>query len=331
GNPVLAGFIDVLAGQTARSRLWRARVDAGVAERSVAEHAAVLAAIRDGDPERARLRVWVHLLVQEESLGREPAESRPFLVNDCTFIGVVVLAWSRGGVVDVDCVARTIRPGGSLAAPVLHSDILNTRGAEIAGGTLQDGDGLTLAGLEERFGVSRTVVREAMRILESLGMVSAKRRVGLTVQPVASWSVLDPQVIAWRLSGAGRAEQLRSLTQLRVALEPSAARLAAQTAPHTGPELITLAARMRELGEQGRGDTPEYLEIDVQFHTLLLTSGGNEMFAALGGSVAEVLTGRTRLGLTPAHPAHAAVENHEELARAISAGDAVRAERHTRA
>src|SRR5699024_4250470 len=218
-----------------------------------------------------------------------------------------------------------------LAAPVLHSDILNTLGAEIAGGSLQAGDVLTLAGLEERFGVSRTVVREAMRILESLGMVSAKRRVGLTVQPPGSWSVLDPQVIAWRLAGAGRAEQLRSLTQLRVALEPTAARLAAQTARHTGPELTTLAARLRELGEQGLGDTPEYLQIDVQFHTLLLTSGGNEMFAALAGSVAEVLTGRTRLGLTPAHPAHAAVENHEELARAIGAGDAAGADGPARA
>src|SRR5699024_10301887 len=198
-------------------------------------------------------------------------------------------------------------------------------------GASHEREGLPLAGVVEVVGGDREVGPQSEALHESLEKVQRKRRVGLTVQPVASWSVLDPQVIAWRLSGAGRAEQLRSLTQLRVALEPSAARLAAQTAPHTGPELITLAARMRELGEQGRGDTPEYLEIDVQFHTLLLTSGGNEMFAALGGSVAEVLTGRTRLGLTPAHPAHAAVENHEELARAISAGDAVRAERHTRA
>lgn len=218
-----------------------------------------------------------------------------------------------------------------MAAPVLHSDILNTLGAEIAGGELETGDVLTLAGLEDRFGVSRTVVREAMRILESLGMVRAKRRVGLTVQPPASWSVLDPQVIAWRLAGAGRAAQLRSLTQLRVALEPTAARLAAQSARHAGPELVRLAARMRELGEQGLGDTAEYLDIDVQFHTLLLTCGGNEMFAALAGSVAEVLTGRTRLGLTPAHPAHSAVTNHEELGRAIGAGDEARAEAHARA
>src|SRR5699024_12162947 len=61
--------------------------------------------------------------------------------------------------------------GGAMAAPVLHSDILDTLGAEIADGALARGDVLTLAGLERRFGVSRTVVREAMRILESLGMV----------------------------------------------------------------------------------------------------------------------------------------------------------------
>lgn len=217
-----------------------------------------------------------------------------------------------------------------MAAPVLHSDILNTLGAEIAGSDLDPGDVLTLAGLEDRFGVSRTVVREAMRILESLGMVRAKRRVGLTVQPSASWSVLDPRVIAWRLAGAGRAEQLRSLTQLRVALEPTAARLAAQTAQETGVELLRLAEQLRELGEQGLGDTALYLDIDVQFHTLLLTCGGNEMFAALAHSVAEVLIGRTRLGLTPAHPAHAAVSNHEDLARAVAEGDPVRAEAHAR-
>ncbi len=74
GNPVLSGFLDVLAGQTARSRLWRAQVDAGVAERSVAEHAAVLAAVVAGDPERARLRMSLHLLEQEDFLaGPGPA------------------------------------------------------------------------------------------------------------------------------------------------------------------------------------------------------------------------------------------------------------------
>src|SRR5699024_8858507 len=182
--------------------------------------------------------------------------------------------------------------GGAMAAPVLHSDILDTLGAEIADGALARGDVLTLAGLERRFGVSRTVVREAMRILESLGMVHAKRRVGLTVQPSSSWSLLDPQVIAWRLAGSDRAQQLRSLTQLRVALEPVAARLAAAGDSDAGARLVPLARRLRELGEAGQGASAEYLEADIEFHSLLLSCGGNELFASLAGTVAEVLSGR---------------------------------------
>lgn len=218
-----------------------------------------------------------------------------------------------------------------MPAPVLHSDILNTLGSEVADGALACGDVLTLAGLEQRFGVSRTVVREVMRILESLGMVRAKRRVGLTVQPSSSWSVLDPQVIAWRLAGSGRAGQLRSLTQLRVALEPVAARLAASADAEAGPQLVQLAQLMRVLGEQGLGASAEYLDADIEFHSLLLACGGNEMFAALAGSVAEVLSGRTRLGLTPAYPAAAPLEHHEALARAVAEGDPIVAEERARA
>jgi len=217
-----------------------------------------------------------------------------------------------------------------MAAPVLHSDILDTLGAEIADGALARGDVLTLAGLERRFGVSRTVVREAMRILESLGMVHAKRRVGLTVQPSNSWSLLDPQVIAWRLAGSDRAQQLRSLTQLRVALEPVAARLAAGGDSDAGARLVPLAHRLRELGEAGQGASEEYLEADIEFHSLLLSCGGNELFASLAGSVAEMLSGRTRLGMTPARPAARPLHDHEGLAEAVAAGDPVAAEDHAR-
>jgi len=104
-------------------------------------------------------------------------------------------------------------------APVLHSEVARTLGEEIVGGILPTGHVLTLAGLEERFFRSRTVLREAVRVLESLGLVVSKRRVGVVVQPADAWSVLSPQVIAWRLGSGAREEQLRSLTQLRRAIE----------------------------------------------------------------------------------------------------------------
>jgi DNA-binding FadR family transcriptional regulator len=219
-----------------------------------------------------------------------------------------------------------------MAAPVLHSDLLDRLGLEIAAGVHPAGAVLTLARLEQRFGVSRTVVREAVRVLESLGLVMSKRRVGVVVQDVASWAVLDPRVISWRLAGPRRDAQLRSLTQLRHAVEPTAARLAAQVrGAGQGEELLRLAHRLRELGEQGRGDTEEYLQADVDFHTLLIRLSGNEMFLGLQRTITEVLVGRTRLGLTPPWPAPHSLDDHEAIARAVVEGQEEAAEAASRA
>ena len=96
--------------------------------------------------------------------------------------------------------------------------------------------------LAERYEVSRTVVREAVRVLESMHLVESRRRVGVTVLPTERWNVYDPQVITWRLAGSDRARQLRSLTVLRSAVEPVAARLAAELAT---PERVRGADRTR--------------------------------------------------------------------------------------
>ncbi|MFH5821060.1 FadR/GntR family transcriptional regulator [Georgenia sp. AZ-5] len=219
-----------------------------------------------------------------------------------------------------------------MTAPVLHSDVLDRLGQEIAHARLPAGSVVTLASLEERFGVSRTVVREAVRVLESLGMVESRRRVGVRVRPPAGWTVLDPRVVRWRLCGPERDLQLHRLTELRLALEPTAARLAARKAgPAVGERLAELAARIRELGEAGQGDQPEYLAADIAFHGLLLEASENDLFLAMQDVITEVLAGRTHLHLTPAEPAPASLDHHEAVARAVSARDEEAAERHARA
>ena len=102
----------------------------------------------------------------------------------------------------------------------LHSSVLETLGREIAAGELGAGSVLTLERLQRRFGVSRTVARECMRLLEQLQLVTSGRRVGIVVRPSEDWDLLDPRIIRWRLAGPGRPDQLRSLNELRVAVEP---------------------------------------------------------------------------------------------------------------
>ena len=220
----------------------------------------------------------------------------------------------------------------SIPRGALSHTVLDTVGVEIVGGTLAPGDGFTLQDLAERFGVSRTVARETMRALEELSLVAASPRIGITVLPAAHWDVFSPRVIGWRLRTDANYAQLRSLTELRAAVEPAAARHAATRATaEQRARLIELAATLRRLGEAGAGDGEEFLSADIEFHALLLAASGNEMFTALTESVSEVLAGRTRLGLQPAHPETEALAHHELLARAVADGDPATAEHHARA
>ena len=150
----------------------------------------------------------------------------------------------------------------------LLSSILDVLGEEIVSGVQPEGNTFTLHDLSERFGISRTVAREAMRALEQLGLVSSSRRVGLKVLPQSEWNVFDHQIISWRLrSDEQRHAQITSLRELRDAIEPSAARLAATNAtPAEARELCALAERIVELAGQVAGNSEEFQEADARFH-----------------------------------------------------------------
>lgn len=203
----------------------------------------------------------------------------------------------------------------------LHGDVLDALGQQIADGGLPAGRVLRTEELAREFGVSRTVAREAVRVLESMGMLSSRRRVGLTVEPRARWNLYDPRVIRWRLHGKDRAEQLRSLSELRSGVEPVAAALAAGRA--TPEQCGALTGAVMDMAVHGRsGDLEAYLEADIRFHRTLLAASGNEMLAALAGVLAEVLVGRTHHHLMPAKPEPLAIRLHGDVAQAVRAGDA---------
>lgn len=211
----------------------------------------------------------------------------------------------------------------------LHGRVLDSLGPAITAGGYPPGSVLRTDELAQSLDVSRSVMREAVRVLESMHLVASRRRVGVTVLPESEWNVYDPQVIRWRLAGADRTRQLRSLTVLRSAVEPVAAGLAARHA--TAAQCAELTECALGMVANSRGHRlDQYLLHDVAFHRVILGASGNEMFARLGDVVAEVLTGRTEHEVMFEDPDPAAVTLHVRVADAVREGDAAAAERLTR-
>jgi DNA-binding FadR family transcriptional regulator len=211
----------------------------------------------------------------------------------------------------------------------LHARVLDSLGPAITAGEYPAGSVLRTDELAQRYEVSRSVMREAVRVLESMHLVASRRRVGVTVLPAAQWNVYDPEVIRWRLAGTDRPRQLRSLTVLRSAVEPVAAGLAAR---HATPEqCAALTECALGMVATSRGQQLEaYLVHDIEFHRVVLNASGNEMFAHLGDLVAEVLSGRTHHQVMFEDPDPAAVTLHVRVAEAVRERDAERAEALTR-
>ncbi|MFC9773501.1 MULTISPECIES: FadR/GntR family transcriptional regulator [unclassified Pseudarthrobacter] len=214
--------------------------------------------------------------------------------------------------------------GGTSGA--MHERVLEAVGIAIASAKLPPGSRLTLEGLQQEYKISRTVARDTMKVLESMNLVYSRRRVGIVVQERERWNVFDPKLVRWRLASERREVQYSSLTELRIAVEPIAAAGAARRASaDERAQLLALAGDLRRLGEAG--DLQNFLAADIEFHQLLLRSCGNEMFRALEGMVAEVLTSRTQQGLMPFKPRNEALQAHEDVAAAVANGDCAVAER----
>ncbi|WP_243388825.1 FadR/GntR family transcriptional regulator [Bifidobacterium simiarum] len=206
----------------------------------------------------------------------------------------------------------------------LHQPITDRLAIDIIDGGWPVGSSLTLEDIQNKFGVSRTVAREAARALESADAVTIRRRVGLVAQSPESWAALNPQVIQWKLHSTQRRQELLSLTELRLAIEPAAAEGTARRAPlDVKAKFPVLAVEMRRHGESG--DLNRFHELDIEFHSLLLKSSGNELFAALAHIVATILRGRVEINMYPQRPAPEALDAHDAVADAIWKGDPARA------
>ncbi len=216
-------------------------------------------------------------------------------------------------------------PGGQL-----HNAVVQRWGRDIVSGALQPGTRIVADDAAAQLGVSRTVVREAVRVLESMGLLTVRRRVGITVLPPEDWNPFDANIIRWRLAGPDRLAHLQSLSELRSAIEPLAARLAAVHA--TPQQCGALTAAVIGMSSTSRSaNAAAYLAHDCDFHRTVLVASGNPMLAGLADVVVEVLAGRTRHSLMPAVAEPEAIRLHGVVASSIQAGDGAGAEEAMRA
>ncbi|MET0863011.1 MAG: FadR/GntR family transcriptional regulator [Nakamurella sp.] len=212
----------------------------------------------------------------------------------------------------------------------LHDSVVQRWGWDIVSGALPPGSRIVADEAASKLGVSRTVVREAVRVLDSMGLITVRRRVGITVLPPEHWNPFDPHIIRWRLAGPDRLQHLQSLSELRSAIEPLAARLAAD---HASPEQCgELTAAVIGMSATARSANAEaYLGYDSNFHRTLLLASGNPMLAGLADVVVEVLAGRTRHSLMPTVAEPRAIALHGEVASAVQSRDGAAAQEAMRA
>ena len=175
---------------------------------------------------------------------------------------------------------------------------------EIIGGVLPAGAVLPAEPmLGHRFGFSRTVIREALKLLEERGLVRVEQGRGTTVQPREAWNLLDPLVIRAALSYDHDMALLDNLIAVRRVLEREMARTAA--ARLTDDELAALAANIEQM-EASYDDYERFRDFDLSFHAIVMRASGNDVGQTI------VRTIHTHAGMT--HQL-AAAQSRAELER----------------
>lgn len=197
----------------------------------------------------------------------------------------------------------------------LHGELVHDIGMRILRGELEPGNALPTDGDVTGETVSRTVVREAIKVLAAKGLVEARPKTGTQVRERRYWNLMDPDVLTWRLEANRGDNFFIDVFELRRVIEPAAAGLAAARASEA--EVEELEHALADM-EAAVGDRDAYIAADVRFHTVILDASHNELLAHLGGTLRAVF----RASFTRTLPiARDTIPQHAAIAAAIRGGD----------
>lgn len=218
---------------------------------------------------------------------------------------------------------RSTQPTSSHSATYsgrnLHGQVVNELGRRVVSGAYPAGAVLpNEEQLCQELQVSRTALREAVKVLAAKGLLEARPRIGTRVRVREQWNLLDPDILAWRCATGADAEFLRHLTELREIIEPAAASLAANS--RTPEQLAAIAAALQAMRQAPA--IAQWIEADLAFHTAILRATNNPLLmplAAIIGSALESLLGVTARS---AGDFKRALPDHQKVFEAIESGDA---------
>lgn len=216
------------------------------------------------------------------------------------------------------------RQAGSFA----HFSVAQEIGRRIVSGDYPPGSLLpNEAEWSEMFGTSRSVVREAIKMLMSKNLLVSRTKIGSRVEPREAWNHLDRDVLTWVAQSPRRADLMRSVQQLRHIIEPEAAAIAATR--RTDKEMLLISAACHDMGKALT--LSQRTRADRRFHQAILNATNNELLMPLGtmidSSLDYLFTFVTREAndLRYAQDLHEAVEKAIRLQRPDAARKAVKA------
>jgi DNA-binding FadR family transcriptional regulator len=197
-----------------------------------------------------------------------------------------------------------------------HAEVARTLGIDIISGSYPEG--AKLPGdveLIRLFGVSRPVLREGVKTLVAKGLLSTKAKVGTVVRVRSAWNMFDADVLAWHLEGGIDSRFILDLAEIRLAVEPRSAALAAQQRNNAH------VAEMRSSVEQIRREKSNavgFVEGDLSLHLAVADASGNPFMRSMGGVIRAALRASFLL-LAPVseHEREITIDAHERLVDAV--------------
>lgn len=215
---------------------------------------------------------------------------------------------------DVDLPEEPMPQLSRLVGASVHAAIANEIGLRIVRGDYPPGAILpNEAKWSETFNVSRSAVREAIKMLMAKSLLSSRPKIGSRVEPRERWNLLDRDVLAWYAMSPHREEFLATVQEFRHIFEPEAAALAAER--RTDEQMVAISRACHDMGTATT--LRARAEADTRFHMAILRAAGNELLVPLGALIESGLDHLFIYVTREVNDLHHAQQLHEEIERQI--------------